>query len=285
MEFMKLERLKLAVYRLANGYSLLPFQFTINISNVCNRKCKFCPNFAPDLQDSFYLDWFRQQPKLMSYDKFADFLKRMGVFRKFIRQLSFTGRGDPGLHPDLLKFCQLANRYKIPCTITTNGDKLTYDIEHELRKLKYFHYVRVSLFDAEKAEYWLRRQQISPIRIEFQNETGKHLEGYEDGYISINNPGTEKYSTMPKDFVTESYCVAPYSFNTLNTDGSLVTCITFFEVGNVFEQSFWKVWNGGKMRRHRNKGLSMSIDPDLADCRNCGYFMRKEKYRKLNKYA
>jgi len=100
---MKYEKFKLFIYRFSNGFSLLPFQFTINISNICNRKCKFCPNWASELKDSYYIRWMKKQPDLMDFDKFANTLKRMGILRWFIRQIGLTGRGDPGLHPDLLK--------------------------------------------------------------------------------------------------------------------------------------------------------------------------------------
>jgi MoaA/NifB/PqqE/SkfB family radical SAM enzyme len=276
--------LKTLIYNLSGGFSFLPFQFTVNISNICNRRCKHCPNMAPELVRDYYQQWWKKQPKLMDYDKFEDFLKRMGIFRKFIRHLSFTGRGDPGLHPDLLKFCQLANRYRIHHTITTNGDFLTQLQEYELSKLRYFQYVRVSLFDYNRADYWRDRITQSRTTIKIHNETGRHIEGFEDGFLSCNNPGTDQYMTMPKSFVKEPRCTAPFHFNTLNTDGSLVTCITFFEIGNVFETPFWKLWNNKKMRTIRKQALKMAIPKHLAFCEDCGFFMRQEKYQKMNSY-
>jgi len=281
---MKYEKIKLFIYRISNGFSLLRFQFTINIANTCNRKCKFCPNWAPELEDSWYLRWFKKQPDFMEYDKFADMLKRMGILRFFIKTISITGRGDPTNHPDLLKFCQIANHYKKPFTITSNGDKMTPEFFHELGKLKHLKFVRVSLFNISKAKHWLDIQKNNNIKIDFINETGVKLEGYEDGFISTNNPGTAKYSTLPLNFVTEKYCRHPFSFNTLNTDGTMVTCITFFELGNVFEKPFWKIWNGKRMRLIRKQALKMEIPKHLADCRNCGVFMQLPKYRAMNVY-
>lgn len=282
---MKYEKIKLFLYKISNGFSPFRFQFTINICNTCNRKCKFCPNWAPELEETYYLRWFRRQPDLMDVNKFEDMLERMGIFRFFIKNISITGRGDPTNHPDLLRFCQVVNRFKKRFTITSNGDKMTPEFFHELGKLKYLKYVRVSLFNIEKAKYWLEVQQKNNIRIEFQNETGIKLEGYDDGYISYNNRGTAKYSTMPLHFNKEKYCRWPFGFNTLNTNGTLVTCITFFEVGNLFEEPFWKVWNGKKMRLIRKTALKMAIPEEhMAYCRDCGVMMRYPKYRKLNTY-
>jgi MoaA/NifB/PqqE/SkfB family radical SAM enzyme len=277
-------KFKLFIYKLANGFSFLKFQFTINVANPCNRKCNFCPNHAPEIVEDDYQRWWKSQPGFMSYEKFADFLKRMGILRFFIKQLSLTGRGETLLHPDILKFCEVANKYKILHHVTTNGDFLTQKLEQDLSRFKHLHFVRVSLFDPNRAQYWLKRKADSPIRIEIQNVTNQHIDGIEDGFISINNPGTEQYCTMPKNFVEEKACTAPFSFNTLNTDGSLVTCITFYEVGNVFEQPFWKIWNGKKMRWIRKQGLKMAIPEELALCKNCGVFYRFDKYKKMNKY-
>jgi MoaA/NifB/PqqE/SkfB family radical SAM enzyme len=286
-----IQAIKYFLYRISGGYSLLPFQFTINIANPCNRKCNFCPNHAPGIIDEypwgFYQQWWRRQPPYMDVDKFAGFIKRMGVWRRFIRQISFTGRGETLLHKDILKFCEVAERYRIRFHITTNGDRLTKKLEEDLSKFRYLHYVRISLFEPEKYEYWQSRAAVSPVRIKIQNVTNWHIEGLEDGYISTNNAGTAKYSTMPDGFVDERHCVAPFSFNTLNTDGTLVTCIAFVETGNVFYESWWECWNGKRMREHRKKGFCFNIDPQLAFCRDCGYMMshgeNKERYWKQNK--
>jgi len=281
---MKHEKLKLAIYRMSGGYSLLPFQFTVNISNVCNRRCKFCVYFSPEAKDNYYLQWIRKQPKFMDLSKFDNFLKRMGIFRKFIRKISLTGRGEPGLHPDLLGFCKVLNKYRIPFTLTSNGDKLDDEFFIELSKLPYCRYVRISLYDIDRAECWLNMKDKHDVDIDFINETGYHIDGYEDGYLVSNNPGLAKYATMPLHFVEEKYCRAPFSFNTLNTDGTLVTCIACYEAGNVFEEPFWKVWNSKEMRQIRKWALKMAIPKKYADCRNCGYFMRLPKYQVMNKY-
>jgi len=45
---------------------------------------------------------------------------------------------------------------------------------------------------------------------------------------------------IPLNFVEESYCRAPFSFYSINTDGSIVPCITCYEIGNAFEEPFGK---------------------------------------------
>ena len=287
-----LEKIKIFLYRNSFGFSLLPFQFTCNLVNPCNRRCSFCPNHAPEINEEepwgWYQRWWRKQPNYMSAEKFADFLRRMGFWKRFIRQLSFTGRGETLLHKDILKFCDVAEKYRIKFHITTNGDKLTKELEYVLSKYKHLNYVRVSLFEHKRFGYWRSRASVSPIPIRIQNVTQYHIEGLEDGYVSTNNAGTAKYSTLPTGFAKdEKYCVAPFSFNTLNTDGTIVTCIAFRELGNAFGQSWWSIWNGKHMREYRRQALKMAIPKHLAFCEDCGYLMNNsknaEKYWKMNK--
>ncbi len=61
------------------------------------------------------------------------------------------------------------------------------------------------------------------------------------------------------------------------------TCVTFIETGNVFTDSWWKCWNGKEIREVRRMALRMAIPEYLGYCRDCGVFMRKKKYWKLNK--
>jgi len=287
-----IEKIKMFLYRISMGYSLLRFQFTINIVNPCNRKCKFCPNHAPEITLEepwgWYQGWWKAQPNYMSVDKFADFIRRMGFWRFFVRQLSFTGRGETLLHKDILGFCDVAEKYGIKFHITTNGDKLTEELEYALSMYRHLNYVRVSLFEPERYEYWKDRAKKSSIPIRIQNVTQYHIKGLEDGYISTNNAGTEKYSTLPTGFAKdEKYCVAPFSFNTLNTDGTIVTCIAFRELGNAFDQSWWSIWNGKAMREHRKQALKMAIPKHLAFCEDCGYLLGNsingKKYWSMNK--
>ena len=208
----------------------------------------------------------------MDFNKFADMLKRMGLLRHWIKQIAITGKGEPLLHPEFLKFCREVNRYKIAFSITTNGDNLFPSLCRELAKLEYLSYVRISVYDYDLKNFWLEKQKTAYIPIWLYNETGRHIDGMVDGFVLYTNPGTEKYCTVPKDFVTAKTCSVPFSFNTLNTDGSLVPCYAFFETGNVFTIPFWKVINSEQMRHFRKKALVMQAP--TSNCKNCGYFLK-----------
>jgi MoaA/NifB/PqqE/SkfB family radical SAM enzyme len=255
---------------MSGGYSLLFFHFFMNISNVCNRKCKVCPYHSPHLKMNKHLEWVRKQPDFMSFYCFYKFFTGMGLFRKLITSISITGKGEPLLHPHLFRFCYLFDDYKIPYTITTNGDRLTPETCNYLSELRYLKTVRISVF--ENPDKWIKLQrERQDVPIELYNMIGGHIEGLADGY-TIPSEGTEEFCSMPKNFNKKFNCKSPFTFGVLNTDGSFVPCYSRNEVGS-WEQSFWSIWNGKKMRKFRMD--AMRGKAELAPCKNCGYFLRK----------
>ena len=262
-------------YRHSFGFSLLPFQFTVNIANICNRKCKFCNYHAPEnIQDDFSR-WWKAQPKFMNYELFAGMLRRMGLLRLFINQLVLTGKGEPMMHPDFIKFCKLLNELKIYFSITTDGDYLNPYAIFQLSKLKYLRYVRISVYDVKRVPHWKDLQKNANIPILLFNETGQHFDDMIEGFVICNNDGTDQYATIPKDFNKAKSCRVPFAFNTMNTDGSIVPCYGYFETGNVFTGTLWNAWNGKRMREIRMKALDMKAEK--CPCLNCGYFVKYYK--------
>jgi len=81
------------------------------------------------------------------------------------------------------------------------------------------------------------------------------------------NFGVEHPRAM-KDFNLATFCKAPFNFLTINTDGSVVPCYSFDEVATI-EDSWWKIWNGRRVRKYRRKAVN-GRDMEFADCKNCG---------------
>jgi len=74
-------------------------------------------------------------------------------------------------------------------------------------------------------------------------------------------------------------CSWPWRSSVINWDGEVSTCCGSFEqsedMGNVFEHSFGKVWNGKKYRSARRSFKKRISDADAEDnpCANCPGFM------------
>lgn len=77
----------------------------IEITNVCNLKCEFCPVTS-------------RSPKLMELATFENILTQVKDYTDYIY---LHVKGEPLLHPDLDKFLEAAAVHNLKVNITTNG--------------------------------------------------------------------------------------------------------------------------------------------------------------------
>lgn len=80
----------------------------LEISNICNLKCSFCPGT-------------KRKPKAMSVSDFSDLLPKL---RPYTDYLYFHLMGEPLCHPHLKEFLDLAGKEGFKVILTTNGTLL-----------------------------------------------------------------------------------------------------------------------------------------------------------------
>mgnify|MGYP003292227124 CR=1 FL=1 len=80
----------------------------LEVSNVCNLKCSFCPGT-------------RRKPKVMNEEDFSIILPKLRDWTDF---LYFHLMGEPLCHPLLERFLELADSYGYKVILTTNGTLL-----------------------------------------------------------------------------------------------------------------------------------------------------------------
>ena len=80
----------------------------LEITNVCNRSCSFCPKT-------------RRQARFMTE---AEFTTILGRLRGWTEYLYFHLMGEPLLHPELPRFLELARERGFRVILTTNGTLL-----------------------------------------------------------------------------------------------------------------------------------------------------------------
>ena len=80
----------------------------LEISNVCNLSCAFCPGT-------------KRKPKVMTESEFASLLPKLRAWTDY---LYFHLMGEPLCHPDLEKFLKLAAIQGFKVILTTNGTLL-----------------------------------------------------------------------------------------------------------------------------------------------------------------
>ena len=100
----------------------------LEISNVCNLKCHFCPGT-------------KRTPKIMMEEEFSTLLPKL---RPFADYLYFHLMGEPLCHPKLQRFLELAGDAGFKVILTTNGTLLPKQQDMLLRSSA-LHKVNVSL--------------------------------------------------------------------------------------------------------------------------------------------
>jgi len=85
----------------------------IEITNICNLKCKFCPDT-------------NRIKEFMSVEKFEEVIKKI---HKHTKLVCLHVKGEPLLHPDLKKILEILERYNLKTNITTNGTLIKQNLE------------------------------------------------------------------------------------------------------------------------------------------------------------
>lgn len=77
----------------------------IEITNICNLKCKFCPTT-------------KRKSEFMSVENFEKIVKKIHNYTKLV---SLHVKGEPLLHPNLESILAVLEKYNLNANITTNG--------------------------------------------------------------------------------------------------------------------------------------------------------------------
>ena len=100
----------------------------VEISNVCNLSCRFCPGT-------------KRQPKIMDTLEFTQILKKLQPYTDFVY---FHLMGEPLLHPKLEEYLAIAGQLGLQVILTTNGTLLKKQREMLLNSPA-LHKVNISL--------------------------------------------------------------------------------------------------------------------------------------------
>ncbi|MBE6958286.1 MAG: radical SAM protein [Ruminococcaceae bacterium] len=100
----------------------------VEISNICNLKCAFCPGTA-------------RSKRAMTEEEFASLLPKLQPWTDY---LYFHLMGEPLCHPKLYRFIELAAKHGFKVILTTNGTLLGKHLK-QLSAAEGLHKVNISL--------------------------------------------------------------------------------------------------------------------------------------------
>lgn len=276
----------------------------LEISNICNLKCHFCPGTKRPL-------------RRMSEEQMAKILPKLFPYTDY---LYFHLMGEPLGHPELKRFLQMAKETGFKVILTTNGTLLSKKQEMLLDPLALPHKVNISLhaFEANDLaisfEDYLREALafgkaaegkmivvyrlwnqggeddkndaiLSKMKEVFSKEWVKEKHGIRIGekiYVEHGDKfewpdlSAEVQSHAEKE---KTFCYGLRDQMGILCDGSVVPCCLDHEgdilLGNIFEDDLETILSSERATRIYQGFLQGKAPEEL--CRRCGYAGRFSK--------
>lgn len=278
----------------------------VEITNVCNLNCDFCPKTS-------------RKPEFMGTELFEKILNEVGDYSRYIY---FHVMGEPLLHPDIETFLDLCGQYGFFANITTNGTligKLKEKIisKQALRLINFsLHSFEANISDCKIDNYL---DEILTFVKETKNKNPKLISCFRLWNIKKDNQGfdnqhilrkIEKFFALPErikeipltgngikvsenvyvnqaecfdwpdmqieDLTTKGSCLGLRDQSAILVDGTVVPCCLDSEgtisLGNIKKTSFSQIINGKRALDLYEGFRSRKLVEPL--CRKCGYRSR-----------
>ena len=267
----------------------------IEITNICNMNCSFCPEH-------------KRQLEYMSLDNFRRILEQIKPYTKYIY---LHVKGEPMLHPDFDELIKYAYDEGFYINITTNGTLLDKHIE----STKYIRQLNISLHATNNKEIIKIAKQIKDCYVNFRvwncNDNYQSLQNSEtiailekefdidiaskleekmkemnhqnlnsetnftlkdNFYISIQNE-FEWPDMNSNDYNDNGYCHALKDHIAILVDGTIVPCCLDnngdIPLGNIYKTNFEEIINSEKVKSIFNGFEKRKCVEKL--CQKCKY--------------
>ncbi|MDX8551891.1 radical SAM protein [Methanospirillum sp. J.3.6.1-F.2.7.3] len=125
------------LYAYKRGLNFPPALVEISPTSVCNHRCRFCYSNE------------KVSPSFLKKDTMLDLMDQLKEYG--VDAVLFQGTGEPLLHKDLPEIIQKGSDNYLLMSLTTNGIKLTPDIQTKI--LPYLHSLKFSVIDYDPKRY------------------------------------------------------------------------------------------------------------------------------------
>ena len=240
----------------------------MNITELCNRVCSFCPRVDPEVYPNRNLSM-----KLDVSCKVAADLKKFG----YCGRITFSGFGESLLNKEFTDHIRIF-REALPenCIETnTNGDRLTVAALRELYGAGITG-LYVNLYDSPDQAPHFEKMFAEAGIDESKYKLRPHWpSGAKDFGMTLNNRGgtlnNAELGLAPLDHSVTGRCYYPFYKMFVDWNGDVLFCSNDWRrkivVGNALERSVGDIWMSEKMRRIR---LSLGNgDRDFTPCDQC----------------
>lgn len=217
----------------------------INLTELCNRLCEFCPRVNPEFYPNQNLN-----ASLGLMEKIAAELKSLDYKGCIV----FCGFGEPMLHPKFTEVVKIfANAARLE--LVTNGDKLNAKNIAALLEAGIDYFV-VSMYDGpHQIEYFekLFAEAGAPSDM-FILRDRWHNEEDNFGLKLTNRAGTVHVGRQDPIDVTHPCHYPAYSM-TVDWNGDVLLCVQDWnkkvKLGNLHQQTMMEVWTSPALHKYR----------------------------------
>jgi len=277
----------------------------IEITNICNLKCKFCPET-------------NRKKEFMSVENFEKVIKKA---HKHTNLVCLHVKGEPLLHPNLEEILKILEKYNLQANITTNGTLIKEKLEvlkksktvrqinfsiHSIMQndrldKKYLQDIFESVENLENIIISYRLWNLQTIKEnDINNEIIKEIESYyniqslkqklmENEFLKVKENvfiNQDIEFTWPNinnaNIIEKGRCLALKEQIAILADGTVVPCCLDnngdIALGNISEETLEDILNKDKTLAIKKNFESGIITCNL--CKTCGFLKRLEDKRK-----
>lgn len=233
----------------------------INVTELCNRRCDFCPRKDPSVYPNQNLNMDVELTK-----KIANELKRYD----FRGGVIFSGNSEPLLHNRIAEIVGVFGK-SIHTELVTNGDKLTVKLLRELFAAG-LGIILVSMYDGpHQVDYFknmFTRAGLNEKQYVLRDRWYSIEEDY--GLKLTNRAGTVKNGRQTKVKGNRPCFYMHYSMQ-VDWNGDVLLCVQDFnkkiKFGNLYANSLWDIWTSQNISKYRQilgKGYR-----EIYPCNSC----------------
>jgi radical SAM protein with 4Fe4S-binding SPASM domain len=217
----------------------------INLTELCNRVCSFCPRADSDFYPNQNLNASSNMVR-----RIADELKQIDYQGGVV----FCGYGEPLLHPELINLCRAFDP-KTRLEIVTNGDRLTSELVRDLHAAS-VNLLVVSMYDGpHQIEYFKKIFNDAGVSDDYYILRDRwHSEEDEFGLKLTNRAGTINTGNQAEIDKTKP-CFYPHYSMVIDWNGDALLCVQDWnkkvKFGNVNGSSLIDIWHSPLMQKYR----------------------------------
>jgi len=276
----------------------------IEITNMCNLKCKFCPDT-------------KRKKEFIKVEDFEEIIKKV---HKYTNLVCLHVKGEPLLHPKIEDILKVLEKYNLKANITTNGTLIKDNLDI-LKKSKAVRQINISIhsitqnnnLDEEYLENIFEtaeslKDKIISYRLwnikskEDISENKKILSILEDYYniksleetlrnkdfikirenLFINQDIEFVWPNVEgKEIIEAGRCLALKEQIAVLVDGTVVPCCLDnngdINLGNIIKQDFKEILNNPKTQLIKKNFENRIITCNI--CKTCGFLQNLEGKR------